>query len=189
MIDMNSMTPTVLIVPGLRDHVPDHWQTLLAAKLPHVCSVAPLEHDKLSCAARVDAIDRALGTIEGPVIIVAHSAGAMMVAHWAARGATREIRGALLAAPADLETPMPTGYPEIDVLKEHGWLPIPRGTLPFPSIVAAGSNDPLTRLDRAREFAQAWGSRFVELGEVGHLNPASGHGEWPRAEAFIRELS
>ena len=189
MIDMTSMTATILIVPGLREHVPDHWQTLLAAKLPHVCSVAPLEHDKLSCAARVDAIDRALTTIEGPVIIVAHSAGAMMVAHWAARGATREIRGALLAAPADLETPMPTGYPEIDVLKEHGWLPIPRGTLPFPSIVAAGSNDPLTRLDRAREFAQAWGSRFVELGEVGHLNPASGHGEWPRAEAFIRELS
>ena len=191
MIDMNSMTPTVLIVPGLREHVPDHWQTLLAAKLPRVCSVAPLEHDKLSCAARVDAIDRALGTIEGPVIIVAHSAGAMMVAHWAARGAAREIReirGALLAAPADLETPMPPGYPTTDALKEHGWLPIPRGTLPFPSIVAAGSNDPLTRLDRAREFAQAWGSRFVELGEVGHLNPASGHGEWPRAEEFIREL-
>ncbi|MBB5503345.1 hypothetical protein HDG37_007585 [Paraburkholderia sp. MM5384-R2] len=189
MIDMNSMTPTVLIVPGLREHVPDHWQTLLAAKLPPACSVAPLEHDKLSCAARVDAIDRALATIEGPVIIVAHSAGAMMVAHWVARGATCEVRGALLAAPADLETPMPAGYPAIDVLKEHGWLPIPRGRLPFPSIVAAGCNDPLTRLDRASEFAQAWGSRFVELGEVGHLNPASGHGEWPRAEEFIRELS
>ncbi|MCG5076675.1 RBBP9/YdeN family alpha/beta hydrolase [Paraburkholderia tagetis] len=186
---MDAMTQTILIVPGLRDHVPDHWQTLLAAKLPNVYSVAPLEHDKLSCGARVDAIDRALGTIEGPVIIVAHSAGAMMVAHWAARGATREIRGALLAAPADLETPMPPGYPTTDTLKTHGWLPIPRGTLPFPSIVAAGSNDPLTRLDRAREFAHAWGSRFVELGEVGHLNPASGHGEWPRAEEFIRELS
>ena len=25
---------TVLIVPGLREHVPEHWQTLLAAKLP-----------------------------------------------------------------------------------------------------------------------------------------------------------
>jgi predicted alpha/beta hydrolase family esterase len=189
MTDMNPMTPTVLIVPGLREHVPEHWQATLSAKLPRVCNVAPLEHDKLRCAARVDAIDRALATIEGPVIIVAHSAGAMMVAHRAARGATREVRGALLAAPADLETPMPTGYPTIDALKEHGWLPIPRGTLPFPSIVAAGSNDPLTRLDRAREFAQAWGSRFVELGEVGHLNPTSGHGEWPRAEEFIRELS
>ncbi|QRQ85975.1 RBBP9/YdeN family alpha/beta hydrolase [Cupriavidus oxalaticus] len=186
---MTVTKPTVLIVPGLRDHVPEHWQTLLAARLPRVVSVAPLEQDKLSCAARVEAIDRALAAIDGPVIIVAHSAGAMMVAHWAARGATREILGALLAAPADLETPMPAGYPTTEALDAQGWLPIPRGELPFPSIVAASSNDPLTRLDRARELAQAWGSRFVELGEVGHLNPASGYGEWPRAEAFIRELS
>ncbi|MGU7784353.1 RBBP9/YdeN family alpha/beta hydrolase [Burkholderia sp. PU8-34] len=186
---MTATIPTVLIVPGLRDHVPDHWQTLLAAKLRRVRSVAPLERDKLSCAARVDAIDRELATIDGPVIIVAHSAGTMMVAHWVARGATREVRGALLAAPADLETPMPAGYPTIDTLHDHGWLPIPRCALPFPSIVAASSNDPLTRVDRARAFARAWGSRFVELGAVGHLNPASGHGEWPRAEAFIRELS
>ncbi|BDB27335.1 alpha/beta hydrolase [Cupriavidus sp. P-10] len=186
---MTATTPTVLIVPGLRDHVPEHWQTLLAAKLPRVVSVAPLEQDKLSCAARVEAIDRALATIDGPVIIVAHSAGAMMVAHWAARGATREILGALLAAPADLETPMPAGYPTTETLGAQGWLPIPRGPLPFPSIVAASSNDPLTRLDRARELAQSWGSRLVELGEVGHLNPASGYGEWPQAEAFIRELS
>ncbi|QEZ46550.1 RBBP9/YdeN family alpha/beta hydrolase [Cupriavidus oxalaticus] len=186
---MTVIKPTVLIVPGLREHVPEHWQTLLAARLPRVVSVAPLEQDKLSCAARVEAIDRALAAIDGPVIIVAHSAGAMMVAHWAARGATREILGALLAAPADLETPMPAGYPTTEALDAQGWLPIPRGELPFPSIVAASSNDPLTRLDRARELAQAWGSRFVELGEVGHLNPASGYGEWPRAEAFIRELS
>lgn len=186
---MQSTTPTILIVPGLREHVPGHWQTLLAAKLPNVHSVAPLEHDKLSCTARVDAIDRALTSIQGPVIIVAHSAGAMMVAHWAALRANREIHGALLAAPADLETPMPEGYPTTDTLDNHGWLPIPRVTLPFPSIVAASSNDPLTRLERARDLAKVWGSRFVELGAVGHLNPASGYGEWPQAEEFIRELS
>jgi predicted alpha/beta hydrolase family esterase len=195
---MNSTTPTVLIVPGLRDHVADHWQTLLAAKLPKVHSVPPLEHDKLSCAARVDAIDRALQDIEGPVVIVAHSAGAMMVAHWAMSRYTRytfgtrntlDMRGALLAAPADLETPMPAGYPTVDVLDSNGWLPLPRAVLPFPSIVAASNNDPLTRLDRARELARCWGSRLVELGAVGHLNPNSGFGEWPRAEELIRELS
>jgi len=185
---VNSFAPTILIVPGLREHVPNHWQTLLAARLPKVLSVAPLEHDKLSCAARVDAIDRAVAMLEGPVIIVAHSAGAMMVVHWAAACDASKVRGALLAAPADLETPMPAGYPTKEVLNEHGWLPVPRSPLPFASIVAASSNDPLTRLERARGFAQAWGSRFVELGEVGHLNPASGYGEWLQAEELIREL-
>ena len=184
---MSTTDVTVLIVPGLRDHVPDHWQTLLAARLPKVRSVPPLEHDTLSCAARVAAIEHALAAIEGPVVIVAHSAGAMMVAHWAQR-ATREIRGALLAAPADVETPMPAGYPTRDQLKANGWLPIPLTRLPFASIVAASSNDALTTLARARAFAEAWGSRFVELGAVGHLNPASGFGAWPQAEAFISEL-
>ncbi|KXV04088.1 alpha/beta hydrolase [Caballeronia megalochromosomata] len=189
MFNSNITSATVLIIPGLREHVADHWQTLLAQKLPRVRSVAPLEHDKLSCAARVDAIDRAMTSVDGPIIVVAHSAGVMMLAHWASRRASHEVHGALLAAPADLETPMPPGYPTIDALDEHGWLPIPRDLLPFPSIVAASSNDPLTRLDRAREFARAWGSRFVELGAVGHLNPASGHGEWPLAEEFISQLA
>lgn len=27
-------TPTILLVPGLRDHVAKHWQTLLEQKLP-----------------------------------------------------------------------------------------------------------------------------------------------------------
>jgi uncharacterized protein len=28
----------------------------------------------------------------------------------------------------------------------------------------------------------------VNVGAVGHLNPAAGFGEWPQAEALIREL-
>lgn len=182
-----SQSPTILIVPGLRDHVEDHWQTILVAELPKVFTVAPLEHDKLSCAARVDAIDRALAMIRGPVIIVAHSAGAMMVAHWAKRE-NRAIQGALLVAPADLETPMPAAYPTKEVLDAHGWLPIPRARLPFPSILVASNNDPLTCLDRARTFAQQWGSRLVELQNVGHLNPASGYGHWPMAQELIQQL-
>ena len=178
---------TILIVPGLRDHVAEHWQTLLAARLPLVRTVPPLEHDKLSCAARVEAVARTLASIDGPVVIVAHSAGTMMVAHWAQQ-ATRPIQGALLATPADLEHPMPAGYPTVEQLDANGWLPIPRKKLPFPSIVAASSNDPLSQLERARGFAEAWGSRLVELGSVGHLNPASGYGEWPRALELIREL-
>ena len=94
-------TPTVLIVPGLRDHVAEHWQTLLQQKLPNAVSVAPLEHDKLSCAARVAALDAALAKIDGPVILVAHSAGVMITVHWAQQH-NREIHGALLATPADL---------------------------------------------------------------------------------------
>jgi len=183
--------PTFLIIPGLRDHVATHWQTLLAGELPKAHIVAPLEYDKLSCAARVAAIDQALKDIAGPVVLVAHSAGCMMVAHWARQAApevVRRIRAALLVAPADLQTPMPEGYPGVDLLERSGWLPLPLAPLPFPSLVAASSNDPLARLARTRAFAGNWGSALVELGPQGHVNPASGHGHWPQAQELLRQL-
>jgi predicted alpha/beta hydrolase family esterase len=178
---------TILIVPGLRDHVPGHWQTLLEAKLAKVRSVPPLEHNKLSLAARVEAIQRELDAIAGPVILVAHSAGVLMVVHWAALH-KRPIKGALLAAPPDLAASWPDNYPTPDSLRANGWSPLPRDRLPFPSILAASSNDYLASVDAAARMARDWGSELVNLGDVGHLNPAAGYGEWPQAERLIQAL-
>ena len=178
---------TVLIVPGLRDHVAEHWQTLLAGRLAKVRSVPPLQADGLCCTARVEAIQRELDQIEGEVILVAHSAGVLMVAHWAARY-RRPIKGALLAAPPDLNAQWPVHYPSPASLAEHGWSPLPQEPLPFPSIVAASSNDHLASFAAASTLAQGWGSKLAALGAVGHLNPASGFGPWPQAEAFIQRL-
>ncbi|HQU80720.1 MAG TPA: alpha/beta hydrolase [Azonexus sp.] len=184
---MSPTSPTILLVPGLRDHVEDHWQTHLQRKIPGACSVPPLEYDKLSRDARVEALDKALSEIDGPVILVAHSAGVMITVHWAQKY-SRPIHGALLATPADLESPMPAGYPSVDVLRDNGWQPIPRRPLPFPSIVAASTNDPLGSLERVTQMAADWGSRLVNIGAVGHLNPAAGYGEWTGAEELLRTL-
>jgi serine hydrolase len=181
------MSPTLLFVPGLRDHVEDHWQTIYARKIPGAVTVPPLETDKLSRTARVEALQLALDRIDGPVVLVAHSAGVMITVHWAQKY-LRPIHGALLAAPADLESPMPRGYPQMEVLDDEGWLPIPRNALPFPSIVAASTNDPLARLERVEQLAQAWGSRLAIVGAVGHLNPAAGFGEWADAETLVQQL-
>ncbi|MGW4532693.1 RBBP9/YdeN family alpha/beta hydrolase [Nocardia sp. NPDC004340] len=179
--------PTIVIVPGLRDHVPDHWQTRLAERLTRVRTVPPLEHDTLSRAARVAALDAVIAEIDGPVVLVAHSAGVMIAVHWTQQ-ATRPVRGALLAAPPDFETPLPPGYPDTGELDAAGWNPIPWRRLPFPSTVAASTTDPLASFRRVAGMAEAWGSRLVDLGDVGHLNPASGYGYWPRAEELLREL-
>lgn len=187
--------PTILIVPGLRDHVAQHWQTLLEAKLTAegrpVASVPPMGREDLDCAARVAAIERVASAVPGPMIIVAHSGGCVMLAHWATQSqpTARRVRGALLAAPPDFDRPMPEGYPTLAQLGAGGWLPVPRKQLPFPSLVGASRNDPLASYERVAELARDWGSRLVDLGEVGHLNPASGYGAWPKAEALIDELS
>jgi len=68
-------------------------------------------------------------------------------------------------------------------------LPIPRQPLRFPSILAASTDDALGDFDNVRALARGWGSRFIDIGPVGHLNPASGYGEWPGAEALLDVLS
>ena len=96
--------------------------------------------------------------------------------------------GALLATPPAFATPLPPEYPSIEELRAHGWLPIPRRPLPFPSILAVSTDDPLGNPVRMRALANAWGSRTLSLGAVGHLNPASGFGEWPQAVDLITAL-
>ncbi|WP_328923981.1 alpha/beta hydrolase [Streptomyces sp. NBC_00190] len=183
----------IVIVPGLRDHVEEHWQTLLADRLTEagrtVRTVPPPAQDRLSRGARVAALDEVMVRIAGPVVLVAHSAGVVTTVHWSRRHPAQvQVQGALLVTPPDFERPLPDGYPTPEMLDETGWIPVPRSPLPFPSIVAASSNDPLGTLGRVAELARNWGGRLVELGDVGHLNPASGHGLWPRAEELLREL-
>jgi predicted alpha/beta hydrolase family esterase len=181
------LAPTLLIIPGLREHVALHWQTLLEASVPNARSVPPPSRDGLDCAVRVASIERALAAIDGPVILVAHSAGVLMVAHWAARH-RRPILGALLATPPDPSASWPAQYPQPETLRANGWLPLPRAPLPFPSIVAASSDDPLASVGAARALAADWGAELVELGPVGHLNPAAGFGPWPQATRLIARL-
>jgi len=188
----SGVLPTILIVPGLRDHVEAHWQTLLTGSLRQrgdtVRCVPPMGRSDLDCATKVAAIEHEATSISGPLVIVAHSGGCVMVAHWARR-TKREVLGALLATPPDFDSPMPEGYPTLQALRDGGWLPVPRERLPFPSIVAASRDDPLARYDRVATWAAGWGAELVDLGEVGHLNPASGFGAWPRAESFIDALA
>ena len=178
---------TILFVPGLRDHVEDHWQTHAPRAIPGAVTVAPLAADRLSRAHQVAALDAALRAIPGEVVIVAHSAGCLTTVHWAL-APTRPIRAALLVTPADIDNPLPAGYPDPAALKEGGWLPIPRKALPFPAVVVASGNDPLAAFDRVASFADAWGAALREAGDVGHLNPAAGYGPWPELANLLDRL-
>jgi uncharacterized protein len=179
---------TVVLVPGLRGHVEDHWQTRLAAQLPSAWCVPPLGRTEPSLQVRLRLLDHIVEDVDGPVVLVAHSAGVLATVHWAATYTGTKVVGALLATPPAFATPLPAEYPSIEQLRNHGWLPIPRRPLPFPSILATSTDDALGNPVRLRAMANAWGSREHSLGAVGHLNPASGFGEWPEATSLIEEL-
>jgi predicted alpha/beta hydrolase family esterase len=190
---MRSTSDTIVLVPGLRGYVRDHWQTHLEATLPKAIGVPGLGNAYPNLDDRVALLNRVIEDVDGPITIVAHSAGVLTTVHWAARTCAAQsggpITGALLVTPPDLASPLPAPYPSLDELRANGWLPIPPQRLPFPSIVAASTNDPLGDHNRVSTLAASWGSRLHSLGPVGHLNPASGYGDWPAAATLLDELT
>jgi predicted alpha/beta hydrolase family esterase len=65
---------------------------------------------------------------------------------------------------------------------------LPLSRLPFQTIVVASENDPAVSLHRARLFAQAWGSEFVNAGVCGHIEEKSGFGPWPGGHLLLERL-
>ena len=174
------MTRT-LILPGLHNSDPGHWQSRWEAGDETMERVIQDDWETPHCADWVGRLDQALAYRGLDALLVAHSAGCALVAHWAVGCARGQVRGAFLVAPSDPEAPsFPSG--------PTGFSPIPLLRLPFPSIVVASSNDPFVTIARAQTFASAWGGEFVTMGEVGHINTASGLGAWPEGLALLRNF-
>ncbi|HEU4776029.1 MAG TPA: alpha/beta hydrolase [Telluria sp.] len=171
----------VLTLSGLWNSGPDHWQTHWEHKHPAFVRVPHRDYNNPVRDEWVDELDAAIAASEGPPILVAHSLGCQLVVQWAKSGSQLRIAGALLVAPSDTEA---ASYP----VPPNGFAPIPLDKLPFPSIVVASSNDAFVSVARARQFADAWGSRFVEIGNAGHINGDSKLGDWPVGAQLLDEL-
>ena len=65
---------------------------------------------------------------------------------------------------------------------------LPQHGLRLPSTLVGSRTDPWMTLERARLWAERWGSRFVDLGEAGHINVESGHGPWPYGRLLVDRL-
>jgi uncharacterized protein len=176
------MRPPILIIPGLGNSGPGHWQSLWEGSIPGARRVEMPNWDFPHRPDWVEALDQAVrkASEDAPPLLVAHSLGCLAVAHWAA-AYRRPIHAALLVAPTDAEDPSLTElFPS--------FAPIPLHSLPFDSRVVASSDDPYVTLDRAKAFAEAWMSRFTNAGAKGHLNTASGYGPWAQGEGLLEDL-
>lgn len=173
---------SVLLVPGLYDSGPEHWQSIWHARHPEYHRVQQEDWETPRCSDWVRTLHRAICDIGNPVVLAAHSLGCATVAHYVAKHPDESrIVGAFLVAPTDVEaSTFPSGT--------SGFLPMPLHKLPFRSLVVASGNDPYLRPDRAAYFAGVWGSRLISIGNAGHINSASGHGAWPEGETWLEEM-
>ena len=170
----------VLILPGLYNSGPDHWQSRWESTNPEFRRVMQDDWERPRCADWITRLDAAI-LATPDAVLVAHSSSCALVAHWAGTAGSGRVRAALLVAPSDPEA---ASYPA----GPTGFAPMPLAQLPFPSIVVASTDDQYVTAERARTFAGAWGSRFVSVGAAGHINSASGLGDWPAGFALLQEL-
>ncbi|WP_028239026.1 RBBP9/YdeN family alpha/beta hydrolase [Stutzerimonas azotifigens] len=166
------MSTSILIVPGIGSSGPEHWQSRWEAADPRMRRVEQADWDHPDRRVWQVQLARAVDEAGPDVLLVAHSLGCLLVAHWAAE--TRlPVRGALLVAVPDPEGP---AFPP----EATGFAPVPRQPLGFASLVVASEDDPYGSPAHAEGCAAAWGSRLLSIGAAGHINAASGLGDWPQ---------
>jgi len=171
---------TILTLPGIGGSSPQHWQSLWEKEYGFL-RIEQTDWDTPVRADWVANIQKAVSKYDlKDVILVGHSAVCGAIIDWARQYQTR-IKGALLVAPADADADT---FPQ----ETTGFSPIPLIRLPFPSIVVTSANDYFVTVDRAKQFARAWGSEFVNIGEAGHINVGSGFGQWDEGLEILKKL-
>jgi predicted alpha/beta hydrolase family esterase len=165
--------PRLLIVPGLHDSGPAHWQSWLQTL--HRDAVRVQQRDWSSpdldrWAARITTTLAHAG--EGPWVVAAHSFGCLALARHLAQNADSPVSAALFVAPADPDRFGVAGL-------------LPTTALAVPSTLVTSDSDPWMRAANARLWARRWGSHCVNLGDAGHINTESGFGPLPFAQRWI----
>jgi len=176
------METIYLVVPGVTNSSPGHWQSLWEKEFPEKFRrIEQTVWDTPVCDDWTARIEEEVQK-ESParVVLVAHSLGCTAVAQWAKRFGT-QIKGAFLVAPSDCEA-------ETYNFDAKGFAPIPLEKLPFKSVMIASTNDEYLSFERAKIFADAWGSELVNVGDKGHINPGAGFGAWPEGLELLKKL-
>jgi predicted alpha/beta hydrolase family esterase len=173
-----------LIIPGLRDSGPGHWQTLWCQSRDDCRKVDLGYWDYPSRMVWISRLDRAIAVARSQVVLVAHSLGCHAVAWWAAEASSarlEKVAGALLVAPPDVDRE------GVDPLLLP-FAPTPPVFLPFRSVLVASRDDEYASFERSAGMARTWGSDLVDAGRCGHVNASSGLGDWPEGQHLLSSL-
>jgi predicted alpha/beta hydrolase family esterase len=171
---------TILIHPGLGNSGPQHWQSLWEKEY-NFPRIEQRDWETPVCSDWIATLNDHVSKYDPKnVILVGHSLACTTIAYWAQQY-NISIKGALLVAPSDTEADT---YPP----GTTGFTPVPLIKLPFPSIVVASTDDYYVTLARATQFANAWGSELVNVGDAGHINVSSGFGDWNAGLELLKQL-
>lgn len=164
----------ILLVPGLHNSGPDHWQSRWHEHFPYWQRMTGLPWEKPDLTVWSAKLASKLRSRRSRVHLVAHSFGAL-TAIAAARLQPEKVASLFLVAPADSAR-----FGIVDERLE--------GPLQVSAQLVASRNDPWMSFERAEYWSRQWQVPLFDAGNAGHINAQSGHGDWHQGLELLGSL-
>lgn len=164
----------VIIVPGLRNSDKYHWQSLWQSRLPNSTRIHVDNWDVPNLDAWRAGIKAELDQLNRPAVLIAHSFGTLASASIAAEF-PEKIAALFLVAPADPD--------KFGIAHK-----LPQDFLPVNAKVIASSDDPWLTETKAAAWALTWGTDYLRIKNVGHINSQSNLGLWQEGITELHQL-
>jgi predicted alpha/beta hydrolase family esterase len=193
---LEAVVTYLINVPGINGSDAVHWQSRWEERSLQPGSpddpfatatfgrIAPSSWDEPDLADWLAAIDRVVDAAGPGFYFVAHSLGCHAVAEWLTHASERSgsrsggCAGAFLVAPPDTTA---ATFPE----EAASFRPAVRTELGVPALLLSSADDPYCSPSRAAAMAADWAAEHHDVGSHGHLNSASGLGDWLDGERLL----
>jgi len=174
-----------VIVPGVGGSEHDHWQSWLQRQLKSCSRVQQQDWNKPVLHEWIEQFFKTVQSIQEPIQIVAHSFGCLTTVAALAQHPelNQKIKNLVLVAPANPARFGDAGFAR-DSQNDYQQY-FHQLKLQVPTQMIISENDPWLNFQDALQLAKAWKIRPKNLGQVGHINVASGFGPFPEIYDFL----
>ena len=174
-----------VIVPGVGGSEHDHWQSWLQRQLKSCSRVQQQDWNKPVLHEWIEQFVKTVQAIQEPIQIVAHSFGCLTTVAALAQHPelNQKIKNLVLVAPANPARFGDTGFARESQNDYQQYFHQLKLQVPTQMIIS--ENDPWLNFQDALQLAKAWKIRPKNLGQVGHINVASGFGPFPEIYDFL----
>lgn len=174
-----------VIVPGVGGSEHDHWQSWLQRQLKSCSRVQQQDWNKPVLHTWVEQFVKTVQAIQEPIQIVAHSFGCLTTVAALAQHPelNQNIKNLVLVAPANPARFGDAGFARESQNDYQQYFHQLKLQVPTQMIIS--ENDPWLNFQDALQLAKTWKIRPKNLGQVGHINVASGFGPFPEIYDFL----
>ena len=174
-----------VIVPGVGGSEHAHWQSWLQRQLMSCSRVQQKDWNKPILQDWISEFVNTVRPIQGNIQIVAHSFGCLTTVAALAQHPelNQKIKNLILVAPANPARFGEAGFARDSQQDYQGYFH--QLNIAVPTTLLISENDPWLNFEDAQCLAQAWKLNPINLGQVGHINVASGFGPFPEIYDYL----